>query len=99
MAIKNKEDIIKRLNEANCLIKDEWDKDSDNTRAAGCYKALNAICAALNNDAKDGDDNGDDNEYYIFSRLIEAISWLSDYYGITLEDALRLGGVQYFSKL
>lgn len=81
---------LEKMNEAGLLFKEEWDRDGvNNPRSAGCYKAINAMRQVLS------DEGGDERrDYYVFTRLIETISWFADYYGIRLPEALRIGGVR-----
>ena len=83
-------EILRHISEARRLTREEWDRDRDDHRAAGCYKALDAIINAIQEE--------DDKKKYTFARLIEAMSRLADYYGITFEEALQIGEVQYFMK-
>lgn len=80
---------LEKINEAGHLFKEEWDEDVSNHRAAGCYKAINAIRQTM---SEKDDEEKDEN--YTFTRLVEAMSWFADYYGITLEEALQIGGIR-----
>lgn len=92
MAHKNLQPALEKLQEANRLIKVMWDESPESHMAAGCYKALNAITHVVHEEIA-GCSKKDD--YYTFTRLMEAYSWMADHYGMSFEEALRIGGVQY----
>ncbi len=55
------------INQANRLIKTEWGRTSPSDPLGfGCYKALNAVSAAL------GQNNEPYDAYYVISRLVES---------------------------
>ncbi|MFA6550654.1 MAG: hypothetical protein WCT36_04870 [Candidatus Gracilibacteria bacterium] len=91
MASENMKAALVHILEADRLVKAEWDSDGKDHRAAGCYKVLNAISQVITED-----DNKAMEKQYVFSRLMQAISLLSDSYGITFADALQIGGAPYF---
>jgi hypothetical protein len=87
MASARMQQALQKLVEANKLIKEEWDSDpSNNHLAAGCYKGINALSQAMADD-----DDGEKDSEYTFTRLVESISWLADYYHMKGSDALREG--------
>lgn len=87
MASVRMQKALQKLVEANKLIKEEWDSNpSNNHLAAGCYKGINALLQAMADD-----DNDEKDSEYVFTRLIESISWLADYYGMKGSEALFEG--------
>lgn len=82
---------LELIQEANLLLKKEWDDNTDNHLASGCYKALNAVTHALYEKVNVCEQDED----YVFSRLVEAILRLADFYGVSMEEALLYSG--YFN--
>lgn len=89
MASEKMKIALEKIHEANRLFKEEWDSNKEDYRAAGCYKALNAVSNVISED-----DDKEKDEDYTFSRLIEAVSWLADHYHVTFGEALRIGGAR-----
>ncbi|KKP68810.1 MAG: hypothetical protein UR66_C0003G0075 [Candidatus Moranbacteria bacterium GW2011_GWE1_35_17] len=75
---------FKLIQNANVLLKKVWDSDTDNHLASGCYKALNAVISALSSKVNVHEQD----EEYVFTRLMEAISRFADFYGVSMKEAL-----------
>lgn len=79
---------LELIQEANLLLKKEWDGDKYNHLASGCYKALNAVTHVLYEKVNACEQDED----YVFSRLMEAISRLANFYGVSIGEALLYSG-------
>lgn len=83
---------LELIQEANILLKKEWDSNADNHLASGCYKGLNAVIHVLYEKVNACEQDED----YAFSRLMETILRLADFYGVSMEEALLCSG--YFNS-
>jgi hypothetical protein len=75
-------DIAEMVEEIKIILQDSWSENTKNLKLAGCYKALSAIFALLN-------EEGDDNKGFVFTRLSESMVLIASHYGLGLEEALK----------
>ncbi|MDO8260731.1 MAG: hypothetical protein Q7T50_04525 [Candidatus Magasanikbacteria bacterium] len=85
-------EIIQKLHEINAVFKKEWDEKKDPKMAAS-YKLLNALIAGLKDEGKNEEEYDND---YVFTRILESLSFFADRYKITLRDVLIIGGFPQF---
>lgn len=85
---ENLKKALELIQKANLLLKEEWDKNvdnhPDNHLTSGCYKALNAVTNALSAKVNVHEQDED----YVFGRLMESVARLADHYGVSFEEAL-----------
>ncbi len=71
---------------ANAIIKSEWDRDTTDEAAFGCYKAINAVSQIL---GEEGEKWRIDPQYVI-SRICESMSPLASHYKRPLAEVARM---------
>ena len=75
---------MKKINEAHYLIGGVEEKSCVDK---GCYGVLNAVKRIIN----ESSGNEKKNPRYVFGSLVEATKKFARHYGITLDEALKIG--------